>query len=479
MSLIQKLYCTILNPCYAVINKIPEKTRTQINFVCVLLVVLLAYYGEAKDYMKGPPITTLCILQSILLMIITLMSMNGPLRLMKWSKLIPWSWFLFSIIVILTGFDHVIGPGFRPMAIVMLLFYPLLFFVWSNRGDYQMLFDMVAKSTVIVGLAFFVACMFYNPLTEEVLRYTGFTGNPGSLGKIGVAVLTCGLYLVMTMRRNYWLYALFSGLACTLIILSLSRTALLAMCALLLFLLLFCIKEFLDHREIRKKLLVRILAIVLMLVIAYPTTNFLLENGYAILQETYHVSKENKNGAPGASNSTDVNNQQTEAATDTIAERQKTQDVPEGADKEELTKERVSLEGKDLNSFSTGRLAIYKARIALLNWKGNDATDSIYAEGYGRNRWSHNTVLEFAYRSGIIAGGLFFLIELLSAIYVFRKLFSREKVLIYQYFVFFAIIGFGIMSLTDVIFTPAADPGVLYYFLAMMPLFCRKSKKKE
>lgn len=469
MDIIQNLYCTVLNHCFSIISKLPSKLRNEISFICVFLLVLLSYYGEAKDYMKGPPITTLCILQSILLILIVVMSIEAPLHKIRWNKVMPASWFLFSLIVVLTSFDHVIGPGFRPMAFMMLLLYPALFIVWNNRKDYQVLFEMVSKATIIVMLTFFIMCVFYNPLTIEDFRYTGFTGNPGSLGKIGVAGLTCGLYLTINMRKNYWLYALFCGMASTLVMLSMSRTAMVAMGMLFLFFMLFCIKEVLRHSKIRKRLLSRVIVITIILIAAYPLTTFLLTNGYAILQETYQINLKIFNGTE--------TNQETVPSPKT--ETQAPLNATQAPDKMDLAKERLSLDGKDLNTYTAGRMLIYKARFPMLNLKGHDATDSIYIEGYGRNRWSHNTVLEFAYRSGIIAGGLFFLIELLSAIYVFRKLFSREKVLIYQYFVFFAIIGFGIMSLTDVIFTPAADPGVLYYFLAMMPLFCRKSKKKE
>ena len=457
-NLVQKFYIYILNSILNIIGEFSEDTRHNINKISVFLLVLASFYGEAADLMKFTAATNLCIIQAILLCVIILMSVKEPLKIVEWNYKYTVCWYAFCIIVLFTAFLHILRPGFRPMVLVMLVIYPALFFVRSNRKDYRTLYDMVAKSTVIISVGFFVLCWMNNPMVSETVRYLGATGNPGSLGKVGVVAFTCGVYLLMNSEKVKWMYAVFCGMAVELIVSSGSRTAFITMVALMFVFTIMFVKEHIIEKIELKELFKKGIVIIAAVIISSQASHFMLINGYDLLHNgksvtdcfkvslvmTVEAAEDVQDIAPAASSASDGS----------------------------LINERLSVEGKNLDTYLSGRMVIYKAVIEKLTLFGNDGKDrAIYKDEIVTHRSAHNTVLEFTHRSGIFAGICFFLIELMTALYVIKKVFSKKICAAQEYFMIFAIVGFGLMSLTDVIYNPAAGPSMLFYFLAMGPLF--------
>ena len=99
----------------------------------------------------------------IFLSLAVIMSIDRPLKAVKWNPVFSIPWFVCGAIALVTSLLMEIGKGYLPLAICMLVVFPCMYLVWSGRGDYETLFDMAAKGFVICFFLFFVLCVIFYP----------------------------------------------------------------------------------------------------------------------------------------------------------------------------------------------------------------------------------------------------------------------------------------------------------------------------
>ena len=128
-----------------------------------------AWYGLGIEYGYAQ----LFMINTFLLGIMIVCSMNKPLTKVKWSPWIWIPWFLCSILIIISGIHHNITGALMMFAFLMLLVFPALYFVWNNRGDYHVLYAIVCKA--IITMMIYIFCFIW-PLLPSMGRQliTGF-----------------------------------------------------------------------------------------------------------------------------------------------------------------------------------------------------------------------------------------------------------------------------------------------------------------
>ena len=145
-----------------------------------------------------------------------------------------------------------------------------------------------------------------------------------------------------------------------------------------------------------------------------------------------------------------------------------------------MQQEKTVDNGMDLNAVSSGRLEIWQYCIKQSSLLGNDIENKpiIVSDTSHPIYHAHNTVLELLLRSGVFAGGLFFLLELYCACWILRCVFSRGINTSYELFAVMAITAFGIASLFDIVVLPFAKQTVAMFYLSLPCVMCLKDSVK-
>ena len=90
----------------------------------------------------------------------------------------------------LSGF--VTSIEYLPLACVWLILFPMLFIVWSSRGDYDTLLISLYRGFVYPVMGFIIASLIIVPITSEA--FGGLAGNANAVGQYICAVLPLILY---------------------------------------------------------------------------------------------------------------------------------------------------------------------------------------------------------------------------------------------------------------------------------------------
>lgn len=132
-------------------------------------------------------------------------------------------------------------------------------------------------------------------------------------------------------------------------------------------------------------------------------------------------------------------------------------------------------EGNETTDFSNGRFDIFKLYLSKVSWKGNPGTILADDNG-GEYAHAHNSFIMVFYNYGIIAGVLFIVLcvwTLIKALNYFQKNGKKEGAWLVPLSV---VIVFGVTSLTEWTYHPCFAPG--YAFTFIIP-FLMYQKEKE
>ena len=145
---------------------------------------------------------------------------------------------------------------------------------------------------------------------------------------------------------------------------------------------------------------------------------------------------------------------------------------------ENSIEQRFEQNTSDINTFSAGRVGIWKAYINQLNIRGNNQHKVFDVGTRNRNYGAHNAPLEIAYRCGIPAGILFAVLEIIAIAYAIVRFFCISKCRDYDFFVIPAIIGCVIISMFESIVIPFRYDVLLMFFIAFGLVLLKKGKYK-
>ena len=421
---------SILNPVYMRwTSKMDPKIReTYLKFVFISFeIYFILFFSEAFRHILETR-SQREILGAILFSLATVFSINGPLQTVKWKKRIYVPMLLGSIGLLVTGVMHPIGSGYMCFGVSLLLIYPGFYFVWNNRKDYETLFDIVAKANAEIGTVFFIySIVFYwkQIFQEGRGRFQGSISDPNLFSLVGMAMVCSSMYLIYRRRASNKLplfYAASGAMGFVIIVFGQSRSALLVGLGAVVVTLIFTFKNSKKLERSSTKAMIILIAVLLC--------------GNASLMAVCAESGQSATENPS-----------------------------------ESFIDRFSLEGQDLNSFTSGRVDIWINYAAKLNMTGNDFDETDWEEMTGDTvKHAHNNFLEYGYRCGIPVAAVFILLELFAGLLTLKYLFSRKWSRDCYLYAVLCLLMYAIMSLIDIATIPMERyaPYVFYLSLTLL-----------
>lgn len=516
MELLQFLYITPLNLVYKVTGKIPAKVRHGI--IGISFFVMIAFFFLCYSF----PHTQIRFdyeqegwLNMIPLGLIVLMSVDRPLKVLKWNGILGIPWVICGIILFVVSLFFDIGPGFLPFSVCMLFLFPCLYLVWNSRQDYDTIFTLVSMAMVANLLIFFVISILFYPMSEETMisgRYVASTANANTLGTIAASSITCCLYLIFRGKKMVLFYMVACAIASSMLILSESRTSFIsAFLQLGLFLIFYVFRYMKEHDWL--KTMIRLCMLLVLIITFFPINMALLseKNDSAINvaqvsspeeqklvkkqdnlkrtdekkddQKTKAV-KQNKDPENDKVGQKETKAKQRKRDGQQKQQEQEEQQVSTPPMQEQTILDRFQISGLNLDQLSSGRLGIWIAYLRATSWKGH-SVDEIVVGDKDYRMWAHNVIIELAYRFGIGVALLYLFIMIYSGVYVLKSTFSKK---FYEqnrhcFFPTLAITSFCVISMLEMVMFPLERDFVLLYFIGITPLFqgieTHKGKRKK
>lgn len=440
MNVIQKIYMVILNPIFAVTGHINEKIRNAVIYLCFVALtgLYLAWHSFiVLGWSVGAGIKALIV--SAVLFLVICMSIREKLVKVRWNIFMCICFYGYHIIMLASRYFHPLGEGYMEMLCLSLVLFPCLYFVWNNRGDYEKLFRLISLGVAHVFILYYIILLIGFPVGEYMLqgRYIGTVSNPNMLGQLSIVAAACFLYLIACRSRLYGIYIIMLGAAAFVIMETVSRTALIIFLLELAGFAVWFITDLVRAETDKLRGMITIVALCIVMTAAAVIMPYGMDLATA---EAEYES--------GTQTAVSVN-------------------------------DRIQMDGKDINTVSSGRVVIWKAYLEEINPTGHDGSENLYVAEHGKPQWAHNTILQFTYQSGILAGILYLLLELFVAGYVISGLFTEKKRKDWYLFVLLAAIAYGISSLIEVaIFFFKCMPALLFY-ISLIPLFEKRPSKSS
>lgn len=440
----QKLFVSVFNGIYRVSRHMDKRLRTLILFFCCLIIMNTYLFSKInfRPFRREA-------LSGIVALIMIFCSIEGPQKPVRWNRAVIYPSILFGAGILIISLIHPVGAGFVMYAVDLIIIFPALYFVWANRGDHEVLYDLLSVSILIEGLISFVYT-FVIALNGQLQvpggRVTWFGYNPNYMGMWGVLMLLAGLYLMRRYREKMMVVipaAACAGAGIAYCILPVSRTAMLAEMMTALLYILFCVKAKRAGREElkgnRKKIIIAALIICGVMIAGLQMDDV---NGQALARA----------GADGSAQET----------------AQEASDITD----------RLSAD-EGLNSFSSGRIGIWKIYIRNFSLFGKEL-DSILDEL--RNEPSinaHNNIIEFYFRFGYIVGSVFLIYYIAQGLRGLKLLFSKGKASPQAFFVVAATGLYSLYALLEIAILPFVRCITCVYFLSISPLMTETEKEER
>lgn len=460
MEILQRLFILVLKPFYCLTKDIPERAKEIVISICFSIIFVMEIFRQ-KDF---PVFFSLnhnerCEIGCCLLFIIIIMSVKDELVVTKRCNLLAYLWIACGGIIMIISLLHPVGNGFRGLSVLMAGGFPCLYFVWNSRGDYNKLYELMAKAIVFTGGIYFVFCVMFMPFYTSYFHgnnYLGLTHNANFLGMVCTVVICAAQYLILMEAEQSKRHMLICGIAYMYLAMTGSRTSLLAAFAALAIFAVFYFKRSIqktdnydDRRDSRYRM-----AKLICLILFFITFTFIGQpiRDYCIIDYT---------GIPVAG---EIHWNEPVASTEESSQSAVTSDfvAPVAAASAELS---------ILDGLSTGRITIWMNYIEKWNLLGNDANKRLMIEEYGTREWAHNTFLEMAYRTGLPNGFIFFGIEILTVIYALLLMIRKKYREPYHFIAAGGSIVFFIYANLEITVFPFASPQVLLFYMAVAPLF--------
>lgn len=460
MSILQSFYAGLLSPFQKMNKKIPWSLRRLVILACSFAIMTfplatriderIRVQLEFLDTLHGYGSRRRVFVITVLLTVIIAVSVE-ELKKVEWNRYFFSAWITCGLLIILAGTFHNIGYAYISMMFTIIVVYPCLYYVWACRGDIEKLYDTIALAILAENIIYFAGCLILAPMLISQTRYYGLNDNPNSYAITMTCFVIASLYLVMRADGVLRIIPAISlGCALMLLLMSVSRTSLLAGAAVIFIWLIIWIRQSFTLKAFLLVLLVGIMSSV--------STYFMLCGG----QDIMHLSP--------------ISALETEAvyADDRASEDEDFQDevLPEDSD----VAQRFDLSG-GLNKISTGRIGIWQGYMREFNLIGNDITYTlplkvIYYTGSVKQYSSpHNTTIEVAFRAGIPAAVLYIFIQLVGIVYVLSVAFGKKrKFRQYELFCTMAITGFIVIGMFESMFKPFRTDLLLLVLFSSLPL---------
>lgn len=496
---IQSVYIFILNIVYQVTGKIDKRVRNVIIWsFSFLLIVLCIYNYSVWSPRSGTIQVERDIVGCICLTVIAVFSIDGALKKIKWNRVFLIIWYGLAGMIFLSGCLHSVENSYWLWSVSMLAGFPGFYLIWQNRKDYQTLFNIISSAMLIATLIYFAVCLM--TIDSDALlggRYRLFMQNPNHLGKMAASGMVAALYLSI-QRKNSWIYGAACGMCIKLAVLSGSRAALVIIGAQLIVYFVFHIKSVIRDR-MYSRTAVNLGIFLVLLCVCFWGYGKSLEYYQAVHEQEKIAEQTEKQQAVQGPEEAEPHQEsqkvETSAEVQTadestempITEESAEVPVPEeaapsggtGINNTEVLEERLTVKGKTLDQFTSGRVAIWKHLLKKINLLGNDWKKYKRGTPEYTYQWAHNDIIEITYRSGVVAGIFEILFLAYLSIYILKILCFKQKVRIFHWFIILSILVYGGYAMMDVISFPFSMQYTFMLFSSLMPLFEREMDEKQ
>lgn len=454
MKASQRILIGLFDPVANTIDKISVHSKNLIIAVCFALIFfihILRFFLRKYSDLGSISIAEQSMLALVPMCIIILMSLKTQLTVAHYNKLLTILWMFCGITILLVSFIHPVGDGCRALSLSMVIAFPCLYFVWQNDGDYEKFFSLACKGIVGVGAMFFACNFVFVDLDDPMMfmgdRYAGLVLNPNHVGVLASVVIIACLFLIATQRKFWYIYIIIGGVANAFTMMAVSRTSMLTnIVVTIAFAIYFLKMRGGNSASCDKKLLRILLTLVVFLACTIVGAQMVNSLNNADIQQLGTLGTSFDNVYLTAQNE------------ETTADVQS--DVISG---------RIKTEGNDLNRLSSGRVEIWKLYLEKLNLLGN-AEIPLKEAG----RFSHNVPIEMGYRTGIINGIIFLIIEMITGIYALKRLVMRKYTAPFYLFTILSIFAFCIYSMLETSMFPFYRPEAFIYFIGIAPAFFKQ-----
>ena len=457
MNLFQDVYISIFNKIFELTGRVSPRVREIANTICLVILVLVVF---TRALLKSVGIISMgihdiTVIGIILTAMICILSIEKPLERVAWNKWIYIPYFMAAVCMALMSIDHEVGVGFRSYPFILLFLFPALYLVWGNSDKYEKYIDTIAVTLAITGVAIVVFFAMYAPLNGNTFsgpRYLAVCSNPNAVSVLMIVPIAAALYLAQKQKKLMPLYAIISGMCCTIVMLTQSRTAILVVITQLIVWAIIVLRTS-EKGKIIKNAVIAAVTIVIVIASGMCMSMVMESNILAVgdlgkqLPRPEPVVAE----APVAEESGTVN----------------------AADEQNIeTPTRFDTEGKDINQISNNRIALWKWHIDRLHVRGNSCDNrEVYLEGSPvPMEDAHNIILEIAYRYGIFSG-IFFAIFFIVAVFIVVRNIITGNLKPTSMFVYLIMVAFAYESMLDVIVLPYRFGVALIAYILLIEIF--------
>ena len=435
-NILQSLFIVILTPIAKVTGKLNDRVRNIcIQIICISFpLYFVTFYVWLRHTDLFPEFfhthNGKHVLGCTLLLLLILFSLDRVPNKVTWNKWIMYPMVICGIWMMIISFIHPVGNGYRAFAMMLIIVYPCIYFIWNNRGDYENLFTPLCRAVALIGILYFVSCFVLAANGNLLIidgRCTGQVSNANVFGMIGMTASCATLYLLVKDRSFNWhffFYCIALGCGYAIVLMGQSRISTI-ICFVNTIITLFFYLRYSEKSRI-SAIVLKILCIVT-IVLSMVLLSFFCVDIQRATEVQINQSATTNQEAPSP----------VEEQSQTVVDR--------------LSVE----ENATLDTYTAGRYHIWKGYAHYLNLTGNDFYNSDWEVlTQKRVKHAHNNFLEMAYRFGVPLGILFVLIEVIACIKALQYLFvNRQKRAVLLFPVIFTVV-FLFESMLDIATLP-------------------------
>ena len=352
----------------------------------------------------------------------------------RWNLWFVIPLFFFAVVIIIAYCFHPIGKGFFQLGITILILLPLLSLELMSSDYFEKMVDFISSAFLIVGILFGIICIICQPYVKGYFRlgYTGITVNPNFLGMVFLGTMIAASYSFFRMK-SLVLTAIGYGISIGMIMLSRSRTAIMAALILMFITIVRYIRVYMSSTACSMHILRRLMISFGCFLFVYYGMAFFTE------QTGYHGIEVVRNNTDSYFKYTEL---EIKELNDSTAMVETVYEKP-SEDKLLFLATQTMLVNHDMNAgftlklpnfyrvneFSSGRIGVYKFVLDNVNLLGhNMERDFFVSLGGEKLSGAHNTPLDFTFRCGWPAGILCLLIEFFSVSFALKLLCGKKEV---------------------------------------------------
>lgn len=456
MKLQQLLIRYIISPLYGFVSILSSKTREYL-FIAAGLAIVLQFFLHSMN-VADYRFLLFYALDCLFFAVMILCGMENPPQPIRfrWVLLLPMMG--MGVLLFISGLTN--SVDYLPEAMLLLVAYPITYLCWGH-GNIDRICGWLIRICRISFYLFFIGSFFFAEISASAYSglFVNVNGTAGYLAVVAVGLFADILLLERSKKKILWNIVLL-GVVLAMLYYTNSRTGQLAVIVAFLFALVirFVQGGRTENLQLLKKLfLLCVITILCTVTVVYAFSfrsemripYYDSENG--VFYRTYVVG-----------HSSDDVSQETDTPSDVGVSGFK-----------ERNDQKTNTEGKSLDRYSTGRLSIWKAYIEELNWTGHSASNVVHIDLLDKDiHTAHMVVLEYAYESGIPAGIVYLIFNIISGIAVLSYAWKNKKE-VYSLFPLMIVLVFAVHSALASCNISFWYLGTFFYYLVLFPVMIK------